>query len=292
MNKRESFLAAARSQIGKGIYVWGGNGEDLLAMASPEKWIRKRETSAANADRAIALFEERKRHGVREIRAFDCSGLVYWSQKEAKVGYSDYTAAGYYKQCDPVEHLEAGDLVFHHDGQKIVHVGICDTNGYVIESMGRDDGVVMTKRKDANYWNRSGRLKKLKNDYCGLRGDVNLDGKVTAADAALILRWLDGLDELSEEQLRNADFDEDGAVTREDAEAILRYVTEYHVRVIGKSVRVREGYTTLTRTIGIVHRGDVLPCIGAAPNGWYKVEYKGVTAYITNKAKYTELEGD
>ena len=43
MSKRDDFLEAARSQCNKGIYVWGGNGEDLLAMTDPEAWIRKKE---------------------------------------------------------------------------------------------------------------------------------------------------------------------------------------------------------------------------------------------------------
>ena len=47
------FLEAARSQINKGIYVWGGDGEDLNSMQEPEEWIERRETSTTNAARAI-----------------------------------------------------------------------------------------------------------------------------------------------------------------------------------------------------------------------------------------------
>lgn len=161
MSKREIFLAAARSQINKGIYVWGGNGENLLTMSDPEAWIRKEETSKANADRAINLFHEREENGIAPIQAFDCSGLVYWAQKEAKVGYSDKTANGYWKECDPVDELQAGDLVFHHNGLKCTHVGIYNGDGFVIEALGRDVGVVLNRRIDEKYWNRKGRLKKM-----------------------------------------------------------------------------------------------------------------------------------
>lgn len=294
MSKREEFLEAARSQVNKGIYVWGGNGENLLTMSDPEAWIRRKETSKENADRAINLFHEREEHGVAPIQAFDCSGLVYWAQKEAKIGYGDKTANGYWRECDPVEILQAGDLVFHHNGVKCTHVGIYNGDGYVIECYGRDKGVILSKRTDKSYWNRAGRLKKMKDDY--LLGDVNLDGKVTAADAALILRYLDGLDVLSDEQLRNADVNLDGEVTQEDADAILNYVTgkgtlppASKVRVIGRSVRVRKGDSDKTRCIGIAHRGNEFPLIGFGDSGWYKIMYQGSEAYITNKAKYTIL---
>ncbi len=59
-----------------------------------------------------------------------------------------------------------------------------------------------------------------------LPGDANCDGKVTAADAALILRVLVGLDTLSAEGARNANVDGNDVITAEDAVSILRYVVE------------------------------------------------------------------
>ena len=164
MSKREEFLEAARSQVNKGIYVWGGNGENLLTMSDPEAWIRRKETSKENADRAINLFHEREENGIAPIQAFDCSGLVYWAQKEAKIGYGDKTANGYWRECEPVDELQAGDLVFHHNGIRCTHVGIYNGDGYVIESIGRDRGVILNKRTDKTYWNKHGRLKKLPYD--------------------------------------------------------------------------------------------------------------------------------
>ncbi len=57
-------------------------------------------------------------------------------------------------------------------------------------------------------------------------GDANCDGQVTAADAALILRSLVGLNELSAQGALNADVDGDGEVTAEDAAIILRYIVK------------------------------------------------------------------
>ena len=57
-------------------------------------------------------------------------------------------------------------------------------------------------------------------------GDANCDGQVTAADAALVLRALVGLSELTEEGARLADVvpEYDGQPNAADAAAILRYV--------------------------------------------------------------------
>lgn len=55
-------------------------------------------------------------------------------------------------------------------------------------------------------------------------GDANCDGQVTAADAALILRAIVGLSELSPRGVLNADVDGDMEITAADAAAILRYV--------------------------------------------------------------------
>ena len=58
----------------------------------------------------------------------------------------------------------------------------------------------------------------------GTLGDANLDGKVTAADAAEILRAIVGLTELDEEAQAMADVNEDGDVTAADASFILRAI--------------------------------------------------------------------
>ena len=61
------------------------------------------------------------------------------------------------------------------------------------------------------------------------------------------------------------------------------------VKVIGKSVRIRKGYTTLSRTVKIAHRGEEYPFVAVAPSGWYCIDLGETEAYITNKEKYTKL---
>ena len=60
-----------------------------------------------------------------------------------------------------------------------------------------------------------------------LLGDVNLDGKVTAADARLALRIAANLDPMPAEdsvQFKNADVNNDKKLTAQDARTILRVV--------------------------------------------------------------------
>ncbi len=155
---REAFVRAVTEQVGSGIYVWGGNGELLSDMPDPAGWIERHETSAENAARALRLFERRKREGTEAVRAFDCSGLVYWALKGLGVLKSDVSSRGLYALCRPIKEQELlpGDLVFHHDGKQIVHVGVSVGNEQV-ECRGRDVGVVKNRRKPG-YWNRFGRL--------------------------------------------------------------------------------------------------------------------------------------
>lgn len=155
---RDAFVQMVTDQVNRGVYVWGGNGEILDEMPDPINWIERRETSAENVQKALRLIERRKQDGVTKIRAFDCSGLVYWALHELGIQRSDVSSRGLYALCSPIDEndLKPGDLVFHHDGKQIVHVGVC-VGSEQVECKGRDVGVVKNRRK-TGYWNRFGRL--------------------------------------------------------------------------------------------------------------------------------------
>ncbi|MBR5496919.1 MAG: glycosyl hydrolase family 25 [Clostridia bacterium] len=59
-----------------------------------------------------------------------------------------------------------------------------------------------------------------------LRGDVNSDGKITAADARLALRFSAGLENLTQTQQYTADMNDDSKVTAADAREILQKSAE------------------------------------------------------------------
>ena len=61
------------------------------------------------------------------------------------------------------------------------------------------------------------------------------------------------------------------------------------VKVIGKSVNVRDKDSTKGKILFTAHRGDKFPFVGTAPSGWYQIETKKGTGYITNLPRYTRL---
>ena len=54
------------------------------------------------------------------------------------------------------------------------------------------------------------------------KGDVTMDGRITASDARLVLRAGASLDQISETQKLICDMNNDGKITASDARTILR----------------------------------------------------------------------
>lgn len=173
MVSKASFLAALDKQVGRAIYVWGGNGELLTAMSDPEAWIRKCE-NATEEQRCIKLYRKLKAANIPSIRAFDCSGLVYWALKQAGVKLGDTSSRGFFGMCEifaDQSQLQPGDLVFRGadvDGDgleqsEVKHVGVYVGGGYTIECYGRDVGVV-SRKLAAGKWLKCGRLRLLPMD--------------------------------------------------------------------------------------------------------------------------------
>ena len=158
MSRRTDFISWLKSHIGD-MYVWGADGEMITGMDSPEQWVHKKETSVANANRAIEFMKAAAKN---PLYAFDCSGLIVAFLLERGYIESDMSSRGLYRICEPIdrEDLEAGDLVFRHNGERIHHVGVFVGDNMVIESKGRDDGVVFRdiNASGKSYWNRYGRL--------------------------------------------------------------------------------------------------------------------------------------
>ena len=61
------------------------------------------------------------------------------------------------------------------------------------------------------------------------------------------------------------------------------------VKVIGKSVNVRNADSMKGKILFTAHHGDKFPYISTAPSGWYEIETKKGVGYITNKTRYTRL---
>lgn len=150
------FIAYLYKQLGN-IYCWGGNGEDATDYA-----IDIMENSSANKRRAKAFLVKQKKAGVQNIKMYDCSGLISrWLQ--------DHGMAKSKRDCNHLwsmstkitrAELQPCDLLFRGTDSDKSHVGVYVGNGMVIESKGRDYGVVIRPiDATAGYWKYFGRLK-------------------------------------------------------------------------------------------------------------------------------------
>lgn len=148
------------------IYVWSAQGEGYPVIS--DAWIKRMETSERNAERAIRFWHKQCDLGYKEVlRAFDCSGLGM-SFICKYTATQDLTAYGMYTTlCEPIKksQLKKGDWVFVKTSDKpltISHVGyVVDEKLNVIESKGRDDGVVKRPLTEGR-WNLYGRPKMFK----------------------------------------------------------------------------------------------------------------------------------
>lgn len=224
MSIRQKFIDYLHAQVGC-IYVWGAQGEKDIS----EEWIRKKETSEANAKRAISLWKRRIAEGMENIAAYDCSGLIMKFLMDEGLYKSDMSSRGLYSASQKLDRrtlLMPGDLVFRHNGERIHHVGVFVGNGMVIEAKGRDDGVVL-RLMDASgkaYWNRWGRLSVITDEetepeqsvhfpdvyyysgatYVNLRTEPKgeIIGRVNKGDKVLVLNNSDGWAEVIKKESR------------------------------------------------------------------------------------------
>lgn len=155
---RQTMIDFVKQEAARGsIYVWGAQGQRGGQIT--EDWIRKMETSATNANRAISLWKKNKgKYDPNMIGAFDCSGLIgACLNANGNAGFDD-TADGYRNRCVSIDKgaLQAGDLVFEYSNGKSGHVGVYIGGGKVIEARGRDYGVVETEL-NARNWKKYGR---------------------------------------------------------------------------------------------------------------------------------------
>ena len=163
MSRIDGFIAYLESHVGD-MYVWGAQGQRVDTMDDPETWIRRRETSTRNCDRAVKFFRGATK---RPLYAFDCSGLiVHYISDTMHWIKGDTSAHGLYGMCRDnrgyfgMAEMRPGDLLFIEgakNGQKaMVHVGVYVGDGYTIEAKGRDDGVCkrLLSQGDWTHWGR------------------------------------------------------------------------------------------------------------------------------------------
>ena len=168
-----------RSRVGS-PYLWGGQGEDLVALvdakgkplgvSSAVEWIRKRETSTTNVNRVLAFIRPLLAAEKKPILAYDCGGLIVAWLMEKGLLKDDVNANGLWGYCQKITMggiLSASGIVCVvrlDASDRAHHIGVYVGDNQVIHAKGRDDGVVC-ESLDANgsgWWNGAGILTLIK----------------------------------------------------------------------------------------------------------------------------------
>lgn len=159
-----SFIELLEQEVkNHSIYVWGRQGQTAKVITAD--WIRKYETSALNAKRAIAFWQAQVKAGYGEVlKAFDCSGLGIYCLQALGIINGDMSANGLKGKCTILSksELKKGDWVFktYKTGSKkgqAYHIGyVVDDALNIIEAEGRDLGVIKRPLSKGG-WNTFGR---------------------------------------------------------------------------------------------------------------------------------------
>ena len=171
------------------IYVIGAQGQRGKEVT--EEWIRYREReNQRNADRAVRFWKKQVAAGYGDVLgAFDCSGLgMYWLQNVKGIYPSDLNANGMYSKCSTKltkDQLKKGDWVFVDTNGRKTHIGyIVDDNLTVIESRGRDYGVVSGKLD--SRWTHFGRPDCFKDEIEGGTSSMSINIVATQSYSSLL----------------------------------------------------------------------------------------------------------
>lgn len=160
-----------------GVYIGTGNGElteeltigKIRQMEVNYGYDRDRTNTNIRRDLAYIGKCYERGWGMSKSRSGDCSGQVVGCLRRLNVisEKADYSCKTFMKASIPVQikDLKPADLVFNKESEPS-HMGVYVGDGYVIESKGRDEGVVKRNINDGS-WAIGGRL-----DWFDDSGDI------------------------------------------------------------------------------------------------------------------------
>lgn len=148
--KLQDFIDYLNLQVGQ-PYLWGGQHTKLTPYTYIDI-IERKETSAQNAEDAIAYCKNLFDNGAAVLYAYDCSGLgMYYLQNVTKTYSHDMSANGMTGECEKADKPKKGYWVFRLNDGKATHIGYMVSDTEVIHAKGRKFGVVKEKYKKS-YW--------------------------------------------------------------------------------------------------------------------------------------------
>lgn len=150
----QEFIDYLNNQVGE-PYLWGGQHTKL----TPDNYvsvIRRKETTEAHADEAIAFCKAKFDAGATVLYAYDCSGLgCYWLYNLKHLYRCDVNADTMMRRCKLVDTPpKRGYWLFKRSGSRATHIGYMIDDATLIEAKGRKYGVAETtfRAKDWACW--------------------------------------------------------------------------------------------------------------------------------------------
>ena len=152
--KLSDFNTYLNEQIGQ-PYLWGGQHTKLTPYTYIDI-IERKETTAQNAEDAIAYCKTLFDNGAAVLYAYDCSGLgMYYLQNVTKTYSHDMSANGMMGECEKADEPKKGYWVFRLNDGRATHIGYMVSDTEVIHAKGRKYGVTKEKYKKS-YWHTCG----------------------------------------------------------------------------------------------------------------------------------------
>lgn len=152
--KLQDFIDYLEKQVGQ-PYLWGGQHTKLTPYTYVDI-IERKETSAQNAEDAIAYCKNLFDNGASVLYAYDCSGLgMYYLQNVTKTYSHDMSANGMMGECEKADEPKKGYWVFRLNDGRATHIGYMVSDTEVIHAKGRKYGVTKEKYKKS-YWHTCG----------------------------------------------------------------------------------------------------------------------------------------
>lgn len=179
------WLDYLEAQVGRGVYVYGAQGQRATEVGDVDAWIDRRSTSESTAKKAQKYYRQKAAEiGAENIRFFDCSGLaMYFFQNLKGISKSDASANTLWLGCKQIlkSDLKPGDFVFiDTDGRK-THIGYVARDGQIVEARASGYGVEVYPQQ-ARPWTHFGRHK-------WLRDEIEENETVEQAPQRTVKQW-------------------------------------------------------------------------------------------------------
>ena len=164
------WLDYLEAQVGRGVYVYGAQGQKATEVGDVDAWIDRRSTSESTAKKAQKYYRQKAAEiGAENIRFFDCSGLaMYFFQNLKGISKNDASANTLWLGCKQISKadLKPGDFVFiDTDGRK-THIGYVARDGQIVEARASGYGVEVYPQQ-SRPWTHFGRHKWLRDEIEG-----------------------------------------------------------------------------------------------------------------------------